>query len=199
MDRLEVRLGSLIDEGELLTYLSDNSQMWVYFNVPEAEYLDYQSEVHSSSPQIVRLRMANNELFEYPGKIETIEADFNNETGNIAFRATFPNNKGLLRHGETGNIQMFVPLKKALLIPQKATFEILDRKYVFVVDKNNVVHTREITIGVDMEDLYEVKSGLKENERILLEGIRSVKDKDKIQFKYAEPKKVIANLKLYVE
>ena len=54
--------------------------------------------------------MANNHLFKYSGVVETIEADFNNETGNIAFRATFPNPKALLRHGETGNIQMAVPL-----------------------------------------------------------------------------------------
>ena len=70
---------------------------------------------------IVELLMANNKIFDQKGVVKTIEADFNNETGNIAFRATFPNPEGLLRHGETGNIQIELPFKKALLIPQKAT------------------------------------------------------------------------------
>ena len=89
MDRFHVRLGSLLEEGELLSELSDNSQMWVYFNVPEAEYLDYRTKVKKDSMVAVRLLMANQKIFDQPGVVTTIEADFNNETGNIAFRATF--------------------------------------------------------------------------------------------------------------
>lgn len=199
MDRFHVRQGSLLEEGDLLTILSDNSKMWVYFNVPEAEYLDYKSHLTKDSLIKVNLLMANQQKFEFSGVVETIEADFNNETGNIAFRATFPNPKALLRHGQTGNILMTAPLKNALLIPQKATFEILEKRYVFVVDKDNVVHQREITVSAEMPDIYVVKSGLKENERILLEGIRKVKDKDKITCEYEEPNKVFQHLKVYVE
>jgi membrane fusion protein, multidrug efflux system len=199
MDRFHVRQGSLLEEGDLLTILSDNSKMWVYFNVPEAEYLDYKSHLTKDSLIKVNLLMANQQKFEFSGVVETIEADFNNETGNIAFRATFPNPKALLRHGQTGNILMTAPLKNALLIPQKATFEILEKRYVFVVDKENVVHQREITVSAEMPDIYVVKSGLKENERILLEGIRKVKDKDKITCEYEEPNKVFQHLKVYVE
>ena len=199
VDRLEVRLGSLIDEGDLLTSLSDNSKMWVYFNVPEAEYLDYRVSVRKDSMISVSLMMANNKIFDHPGVVETIEADFNNETGNIAFRATFPNPDGLLRHGETGNIQMVVPLKDVLIIPQKATFEILEKKYVFVLDENNIVRSREVTISAEMEDLYAVSVGLAENEKILLEGLRKAQEGDKITYKYLEPYAVLANLKLYAE
>jgi len=200
MDRFQVRLGSLVDEGDLLTTLSDNSKMWVYFNVPEAEYLNYKSHLKKDSLMKVNLLMANNELFEYSGIVQAIEADFNNETGNIAFRATFPNPKGLLRHGETGNVEMTVPLVKVLLIPQKATFEILEKKYVFVVDKDNVVHQREVTIGAEMPDLYIITEGLSDKDKIVLEGIRKMKDGDKIaEFEYLDPKVVIPHLKVYVE
>jgi membrane fusion protein (multidrug efflux system) len=200
MDRFQVRLGSLVDEGDLLSTLSDNSKMWVYFNVPEAEYLNFRMNAKQDSLMKVNLLMANNLLFNYPGIVQTIEADFNNETGNIAFRATFPNPKGLLRHGETGNVQMTVPLKNALLIPQKATFEILEKKYVFVVGKDNVIQQREITIEAEMPDLYIVKDGVAEDEKIVLEGIRKVRDKDKIgEYNYLDPKVVIPNLKVYVE
>ena len=88
--------------------------------------------------------MANNQMFKFPGVVQTVEADFNNETGNIDFRATFPNPDALLRHGETGNIQMTVPFKDAIIIPQKSTFEVLEKKYVFVVGKDKVVKQREI-------------------------------------------------------
>lgn len=199
MDRFHVRQGSLLEEGDLLTILSDNSKMWVYFNVPEAEYLDYKSHLTKDSLIKVNLLMANQQKFEFTGVVETIEADFNNETGNIAFRATFPNPKALLRHGQTGNILMTAPMRNALLIPQKATFEILEKRYVFVVDKDNVVRQREITVSAEMPDIYVVKSGLKENERILLEGIRKVKDKDKITCEYEDPNNVFQHLKVYVE
>lgn len=199
MDHFQVRLGSLVNEGDLLTTLSDNSEMWVYFNVPEAEYLDYKTHATEENLLRVNLQMANNKIFEFPGEVKTIEADFNNETGNIAFRATFPNPKGLLRHGETGNILMNIPIKDAIIIPQKATYEILEKKYVFVIDKNNIVHSREIEIASEMPDLYVVKSGIKGNERIMLEGIRKVKEGDKIDYKYEDPKTVLPKLKVYVE
>ncbi len=198
MDHFEVRLGSLVDEGDLLTTMSDNSKMWVYFNVPEAEYLDYKTSA-SKNMLKVKLLMANNKLFDYPGIVETIEADFNNETGNIAFRATFPNPKGLLRHGETGNILVSVPLPKAMLIPQKATFEVLDKNYVYVLDKNNTIHSRKITIAAEMPHLYAVSSGLELGDKLLLEGLRKVKEGQEIDFTFVEPAKAIGSLDLYAE
>ena len=199
MDHFQVRLGSLVNEGDLLTTLSDNSEMWVYFNVPEAEYLNYKSNATEENLLKVSLMMANNQLFDQPGVVKTIEADFNNETGNIAFRATFPNPNRLLRHGETGNIQMTIPLRHAVIIPQKATFEILEKRYVYVVDKDKIVHSREINIASEMPDLYVIKDGVNENEKILLEGIRKVKDGDKIEYEYEHPEKVLPKLKVYVE
>ncbi|MBF9237604.1 efflux RND transporter periplasmic adaptor subunit [Hymenobacter sp. BT683] len=200
MDHFQARLGSLVDEGDLLTTLSDNSKMWVYYNVPEAEYLAYKQHAKSSDKAAhVKLRMANNEEFDQTGVVQTIEADFNNETGNIAFRATFPNPDGLLRNGETGSVLMTVPLKGALIIPQKATFEVLEKKYVFVVDKNNVVHQQEVNIASEMPDLYVIKSGITGTDRILLEGLRKVKDGDKVAYDYKEPQSVLSNLKVYSE
>lgn len=197
--RFEKKLGSLVDEGELLSAMSDNSQMWVYFNVPEAEYLNFRTHLTEENLKQVNLLMANNQLFDSSGKVETIEADFNNETGNIAFRATFPNPKRLLRNGETGNIQMSIPYKNALLIPQKATFEVLEKHYVFVIDKNNVAHQKEVSIAGEMPDLYAIKDGLTANDKIIIEGIRKVKNNEKVKFEYQDPKTVMANLKVAVE
>lgn len=199
MDHFQVRLGSLVDEGDLLTTLSDNSKMWVYFNVPEAEYLNYKTHAQQENLNNVNLMMANQQVFRYPGVVQTVEADFNNETGNIAFRATFPNPNGLLRHGETGNIQMTLPMKNAMIIPQKATFEVLEKKYVYVIDKDNKIRSREISVGAEMPHIFVVRSGLNKDDKILLEGLRQVKENEKIAYKYTQPATVIANLGLYAE
>ncbi|UTW68251.1 efflux RND transporter periplasmic adaptor subunit [bacterium SCSIO 12643] len=199
MDRFHVRLGSLLDEGDLLTSLSDNSKMWVYFNVPEAEYLDYKTNVKRDSLMHVNLLMANGKPFDYSGVVQTIEADFNNETGNIAFRATFPNPEGLLRHGETGNIQVRVPLNESVIIPQKATFQVLDKIYVYVVDQKSTVHAKQITIEAEMPHVFVVKSGISENDKILLEGLRKVRDDEEISYDYLRPDSVVSHLELYAE
>lgn len=195
------RSGSLLDEGDLLTTLSDNSKMWVYFNVPEAEYLTYiLTKTSKENFPKVKLQMANNQTFDQDGTIETIEADFNNETGTLAFRATFPNPKGILRHGETGNILMPVDLKDALIIPQKATFEVLEKKHVFVIDEHNVAQSRQITVGMELPHLFVVTGGLKKGDKILLEGLRKVKNNQEISYEFVDPKKAIADLdKLHAE
>lgn len=199
MDHLEVREGSLLDEGELLTTLSDNSKMWVYFNVPEAEYLDYITSVDKDTKKEVGLLMANNKQFNQKGIVETIEGEFNSETGNIAFRATFPNPDAILRHGETGSVLMPVPYKDVIIIPQKATFQILDKTYVFIVDKDHVVKQREVTVGAELPHLFIIDKGLSEKDTILLEGIRMVKNNEEIETKFLEPTKVMSELDLYAE
>lgn len=195
MGRFHVRLGSLLDEGELLTTLSDNNEMWVYFNVSEAEYLTIRmANPDNMNLPKVKLQMANNQFFNQEGVIETIEADFNNETGNIAFRATFLNPQRILRHGETGNILMPMTLKNVIIIPQKATFEILDKKYVYVVDKNNVVHAREIQVGAELPHLYVISKGIAKSDKILLEGLRKVKNNQKIHYKMKSIEKELSEL-----
>lgn len=195
MDKFHTRLGSLVDEGELLTSLSDNSKMWVYFNVGESEYLAYTQKVKSKEKQKVLLQLANKEIFETTGYVETIEADFNNETGNIAFRAVFQNPKGILRHGETGNIVMPVQLKNAIIIPQKSTFDVLDKKYVYIVDEKGVITSKEITIAQEIPHLYIVASGLKSTDKILLEGLGKVKNNEKIKYNFVSLEKELAGIK----
>jgi len=199
VDRLHLRNGSLVEEGDLLTTLSDNSEVWVYFNVPEAEYLEYASQPQSDESKTVGLMMANGKRFTHPGRINAIEAEFNSETGTIPFRADFPNPNGLLRHGETGNIRLEKLVKGAVLVPQKATFEILDHHYVFVVGKDDVVTQQRIRISEEIEDLFIVSDGVTENDRIVIEGLRQAKGGEKVEFEFLEPEKAYTNLKLRAE
>ena len=196
VDRLHEQLGSLIKEGDVLTTLSDNSVMWVYFNVPEKRYLEYMAEVgqNKESPDI-ELELADHNKFPHTGKIGAIEANFNNETGNISFRADFPNPKRLLRHGQTGTVWINRVLKDAIVIPQRATFENLAKRYVYVVGKDDVVHQREIEPQYELEDIYVIEKGLDVNEKIILEGIRQVRDGEKVEYEFRQPEEVIANQK----
>ena len=91
------------------------------------------------------------------------------------------------------------PYKNALLIPQKATFEVLDKKYVFVVTKDHAVKAREIKIAAEIPHVYVVQSGLQKDDQILLEGLRLVKENDKITTKFITPQKALASLELYAE
>ena len=192
--RLMVRRGSLLDEGAVLTVLADNSRMWVYFNLSESQYLAYRSihQVNDAVP--VQLKMANGEIFGQQGVIETIEADFNNETGTIAFRAGFPNPDNLLRHGETGEILMTTVLPHVLVIPQESTFRVLDMTYVYVVGDDNVAHARQITTAQELPHLYVVSDGLQEGEHIMINGLRLVHDGDTIVQTVRDPHEVFTEL-----
>jgi membrane fusion protein, multidrug efflux system len=200
IDRLQHQHGSLVEEGEILTTLSDNKVMWVYFNVPEARYLEYKEKLEKSKDDlVVDLVLANGQKFKYTGKIGAIEADFDNETGNIAFRADFPNPDGLLRHGQTGTVLIHRVLPNATVIPQRAAFEILDKRYVYVVDKDNVARQRDITVENELDDIYLIKDGLASTDTIVLEGVRQIRDGSKVEFEVEPADKVLSNLKHHAE
>lgn len=203
--------GSLIEEGDTLTTMSDNAVMWVYFNVPEADYLRFKSIRGASHPEspmkldlsgaTIQLRLANGQIFNKNASTTlTIESEFNNETGNIEFRADFPNPERLLRHGQTGTLLINQKVRGALVIPQQATFEILDRQYVFVVDENDVAHQRQITVAHELEDIYVIKDGLSSGERFVLDGVRQVRDGEHLELTESlPPEDAVNNLKHHAE
>ena len=190
--------GSLIAEGDVLTTLSDNEVMWIYFNVPEARYLEYQT-IKDKDEQKIELMLANGNKFPQVGKIGAIEADFNNETGNIAFRADFANPDGLLRHGQTGSVLIHRKVHDTIVIPQRATFETLDKRYAYVVGEDNVVHQRDIVIEDTLDDIFLIKEGLDVNDKIVLEGIGQVRDGEKVEYEYLAPEEVLGHLKYKAE
>jgi membrane fusion protein (multidrug efflux system) len=187
IDRLHEQQGSLIMERDILTALSDNSVMWVYFNVPEARYLEYKASRGGDKKGKIELVLANGRKFKQSGKIGAIEAQFNNESGSIPFRADFPNPDRLLRHGMSGKVLIHRPLKNAIVIPQRATFEVLDKRYVYVVDKDGVVHQREIVVQNEGENIFVINRGVGVDDRIILEGIRQVRDGEKVEYEFRPP------------
>src|SRR5262249_3797093 len=114
-------------------------------------------------------------------------------------RADFENLNGLLRHGQTGNVLIHRTLNNAIVIPQRAVFETLDKLYVYVVDKDDVVHRRLITIEHELEDIFVIKSGLDVKDKIVLEGVRQVHDGEKVEYEFRKPEEALANQKNHAE
>jgi membrane fusion protein (multidrug efflux system) len=196
IDRIHFKVGSLIDDGSLLTSLSNNKEVYAYFNVSEAEYLDFKLHNSGDDKNSVSLVLANGQEHKYKGTIETIEGEFDKEVGSIAFRAKFPNPDLLLKHGETGKVRLTISIKNALMIPQKATFEIQDKTYAYVVDQNNIVRSKIISIKQKLSNIYLVGNELSVKDKILLEGLQSVKDDDTIHSEFIPAKQVIDHLQL---
>lgn len=180
INRIPNKMGSLIDEGTLLTSISDNKEVFAYFNVSEKEYLDFISIKASEEKNQVSLVLANNQLHKQKGFVETVDGEFDKTTGNIAFRARFSNPEGILKHGSSGKVRLRNELKTAMIISQKSTFEIQEINYVFVVDKDNIVHMKSFVPKFRLPSLYVVESGLLPTDKIIYEGIQQVKEGDKI-------------------
>ncbi len=180
INRIPNKAGSLVDEGALLTSISNNNEVFAYFNVSEIDYYNYIADQSGNTAKKVELLLANNSKYPQQGVIETTESEFDKSTGNIAFRAKFPNPNQLLKHGSSGKVLVKTQLQNALLIPQKTTFEVQENVYVFVVDKLGKVNQRKVQIAARLPHLYVISAGLSVSDKILFEGIQKVKEGDKI-------------------
>ncbi len=178
IDRIPLKKGSLITEGALLTTVSDNREVYAYFNVSETEYLHYQKEQAkgAAGSNLVELELADGTPYSHPGKIETMESEFEENTGSIAFRARFPNPSKLLKHGASGKVKLASEMDSAVIIPQKAVFEMQDKNYVFVVDQSGNVKMKNFIPETRFAHFYIVQSGLKPGDRIVTEGVRNIRD-----------------------
>lgn len=178
VNRIPNKIGSLIEDGTLLTTLSKNDEIFAYFDVSEKEYLNFMTNMKADNhfQNNISLILANGEEHPFKGKIETTEAEIEQGTGNIAFRARFNNPQKIVKHGASGKVRLLAKHKNALIIPQKATFEIQDRVYVYVVDNQNRVKSKAIIISNRMSHFYIVGAGLSQQDKIIYEGIQNVKD-----------------------
>lgn len=193
INRLAHKLGSLIDEGDMLTSISDNREVFAYFNLSEADYLNYLAS-NKEEARHVNLVLANQTRYQHPGNIEIIESEFDRSTGNIAFRARFPNPDKILKHGANGKIIVTEQFANAMLIPQKSTFEIQDKLYAFVMNKDSVIEQRNIVTKMRLPHYFVVESGLKQDETIIYEGVQNAKNGNKILPKRVEANTIVSAL-----
>ncbi|MFS4417315.1 efflux RND transporter periplasmic adaptor subunit [Maribacter sp. 2307ULW6-5] len=178
INRLPQKRGSLVEEGTLLTTLSQNKEVFAYFDVSEKEYLALMSDLGQNGPgkRQVELILANGLKHTDAGTIETMDGEIDQETGNLAFRARFNNPGGLLKHGASGKVRIERDLPNALVIPQKATFEIQDRMFVYVVNADNTLSVRQIKIESRLPHLYVIAEGVSPKDTIVYEGVQTASD-----------------------
>jgi membrane fusion protein (multidrug efflux system) len=178
INRIPFKTGSLLEEGTLLTTVSDINSIYTYFHISEDEYLNYlqAKKANKSHSNTVELTMANGKLYPHNGEIETIASEFDGSTGSIAFRAKFPNPDNLLKHGASGKVALETSVEDALMLPQKAVFEIQDKNYVYVVDQQNKVKMKSFVPKTRLSHYYIVQSGLQPGERIVYEGVQSLRE-----------------------
>ena len=174
------REGSLASpsSAQPLTTVSDNSDIYAYFSLTEKDLLNLteggNSSVDAALKQMpkVKLQLADGTVYPFEGTVATVSGVINNSTGAATVRALFDNPSGMLRSGNTGTIIVPRSSENVLVIPQKATFEIQDRKFVYVVnDSNKTVTTPIEVLGVNDGKNYVVTAGLNPGQRIAIEGV----------------------------
>ena len=178
------RLGSLVSPSIAtpLTIVSDITEMYVYASLTEKELLELVRKDGSQSAAVetypeVQLQLSDGSTYDQKGKIETISGVINANTGAVSIRATFPNSNHLLRSGGMGNLIIPYHMENALVVPQKATTEIQDKKFVLLQQPDNTVKMNEITIlNIDNGQEYVVTSGLKQGDLIVIENVGTLKD-----------------------
>lgn len=179
IDRIPLKVGSLLSEGALLTSVSDLDEVYAYFTISETEYLQNiarKSPENSILSKEVRLTLADGQHYPHMGKIELAESEFEEQTGTISLRARFPNPDRILKHGATGKIQLPTKITESIIVPQKSVFEIQDRAYVYVLDTANTVKMTNIELGTRFGHFYLIRSGLKAGQKIVFEGTQSLTD-----------------------
>ena len=189
------RVGSLVSSSiaEPLTTVSNTTSMLAYFSMNETEFLQITrglegKTIHEKLESLpeVELILPDKSVYEMKGRIETASGIVDNQTGAINIRSSFANPDGYLRSGGSGRVRLPENIKNALLIPQKASYEIQGKHFVYVVNsENKVVNTLVEVVAGSLKDVYVVTSGLKAGDKIVVEGITSLRDGMEIKPKTA--------------
>ena len=178
------RVGSLVSASIAtpLTTVADISEMYAYFSMTERQLLSMireggtMKEILDKMPD-VQLQLIDGTMYADSGRVETISGVIDQTTGSVNMRALFPNKHNILRSGGTGNVVFPNPLHDVIMIPQSATTEIQDKRFVFVLQADNTLKNTEIKVfTLDEGKYFYVTEGLKKGDKIAIEGVQSLKD-----------------------
>lgn len=199
------RLGSLVsgNNAQPLTTVSSTGNVFVYFAFNEKLLLNFsKDDAHQSLSQKltklppVSLILSDGTLYDEKGRIQTITGQINTATGSANVRANFPNPKGLIRSGSSATIRIPNEVKAGILIPQSATFELQDKRFAVVVDKDGKTKNVAITVLQNTAgNFFVIQDGLKAGDKIVLEGVSTLKDGTQINAVPATEQTVYADLK----
>ncbi|RXQ96232.1 efflux RND transporter periplasmic adaptor subunit [Ancylomarina salipaludis] len=179
------KVGSLVGRTEVqpLTTVSDIKNVYAYFTMNEKQLLEFIRSLNGNSMTekikqmpAVELYLADGSLYTNKGRIETINGMVNPRTGSVNYRAIFPNPDRLLRNGNSGTIKLPTQISSAILLPQKSTFELQGKRFVYVVGTEDKVSSKEVIVSETVGDQIIVQSGLKSGEVIVNDGLIKLRE-----------------------
>lgn len=182
------RIGSLVSPSvaQPLTTVSQISEMYVYFSMTEKQLLALTKANGTLKEQLekmpaVKLELADGTIYANEGKIDAVSGVIDQSTGSVSMRAIFPNKEMVLRSGGMANVIFPYTMENIILIPQSATQEIQDKKFVYVLQADTTIKHTEIRIS-NLNDgkNYIVTDGLQPGDKIVVEGVQMLKDGQKI-------------------
>ena len=178
------RIGSLVSPSMAtpMTTVADNSEMFAYFSMTERQLLSMvreggtTKEILAKLPSI-QLQLIDGSIYPDSGRVATISGVIDPTTGSVSMRALFPNSHNILRSNSTGNVIFPNPMQSVIMIPQSATTEIQDKRFVYVVQADNTVKNTEVkTFTLDDGKNFFVTAGLKQGDKIVIEGVQALSD-----------------------
>jgi len=183
---LPFKVGSLVGSSTAtaLTTVSNISQIYCYFSINEKQELDFFASAKGNTIQEklstlppAMLVLANGSIFSHRGKIESASGFINAQTGAVNLRAVFANPNGIIRNGSSAVVRVPTTIADAILIPQKATYQIQGALFVYKVDADNKVSSVSVSVNsANNGKFYVVKSGLKPGDRIVAGGIDNLRE-----------------------
>jgi len=180
VSRLPKKAGSLVSRSDLqaLTLISDVQQVHAYFSMSETDFMEFKAQYtgktltdKTRNMPSVSLVLADNSVYPYKGRVDMVDGQFDKNTGAISVRASFPNEQGLLRSGNTGKVRLIQHHTGTMLVPQQATLELQDKIFVFAVGDSNKVYKQPIRIIGKSGTDYLVKEGIVRGSHIVFSGM----------------------------
>jgi len=181
--RIPNRIGALVgpNDTQALTTLSQVSEVYVYFALPEKQIL----QINAARPgktllaklksfRDVKLQLADGQTYNHPGKIDMMDGQFDQNTGSVSLRVSFANPEGLLRTGNTGRIVLKTTEQGVYKIPLLATYEVQDKLFVGLVNRQNKVVRKALKDFTKSGNFYLLKSGFAPGDRIIANELASI-------------------------
>ena len=189
INNIPYRVGALVSPSIAtpMTTVSEIDEVYVYFSMTEKELLAMTKSGSTIKEEIskiptIKLQLIDGSTYDVDGKVDAITGVIDQSTGSVSIRAIFPNKEHVLRSGGTANVLIPYAMENVITIPQSATVEIQDKKFVYVLQPDNTVKYTEIKIfNLDNGKEYLVTSGLNSGDKIVIEGVQNLKDGQKVQ------------------
>jgi len=184
---LPYKLGSLVTSTttDPLTTVYNTANVYVYFALNEKQLLDFSKDstgttsLKSKISKLpnVSLILPDGSMYEHPGHVETVNGLINTATGSANVRADFPNPRGMIRSGSSASVRIPNTIKSGLLVPQSSTYELQDKRFVYLVDKQNKIKNVAIQVMDNTAgQFYVVTEGLHAGDKIVLESANNLRD-----------------------